>query len=321
MILFLSHCPKPQTLYREAEFFCSMLSLCFLRFIRPAVLTGILLLSLVSSHVASAFDVPTYTGWVNDQAEILSELAEKNLTEQILSIEKNTTAEIAILTINTTDGIAPNEYATTVAQTWGIGKDDKDNGILILVAVDDRQWFMATGYGVEGVLPDLRVQQIGATNFPNAFRSNQYDQGLLSALKDINGFLVQDESIISAYQKKSAPTESISWWQLLLGHAIAVLIIWGASRANRDKNNADNAKSTVIQFTFIGLVLLVLGIGFFYAVFFFISFVTAINGSQQINGSDGFVTGWTSGGGLGGGGGFGGFGGGSFGGGGFGGDW
>jgi uncharacterized protein len=316
------HCPKSQNIYREAEFFMELYSLS--RFFQKTAL-GLFLSLIFGLTSVFGFDVPSYTGWVNDQADVLSESEEKILTQQIESIEAQTTAEIAILTVPTIGDISKNQYATQVAQTWGVGKDDTDNGILVLVAVDDRQWFMATGYGVEGSLPDLRVQQIGEKNFPTAFRQQQYAQGLTQALTDINGFLVQDESIISAYEKKSAPLFDlfIPQWGWLLIHFFATIFVTILAFRRNKSNSFEEPKYILYRFLTMGAVLIFWGLGFLYLIFFFVSFIHALNGSRNATVSDtGYVSGgWTSGGGGFGDGGFGGFGDGGFGGGGFGGDW
>ena len=278
-------------------------------------LYGILVLCLSLCAQVQAFDIPPYEDFVTDTADIFSREAESQLENTIEKIELETTVEIAVLTIGSTNEVEINEFATKTAHEWGIGKADVDNGLLILIAVDDRNWYLASGYGVEGILPDIQLKRIGEHHFPSNFRAGNYTAGVQQALGDILGYLQQDPGVVSQYE---APLNEIPSWffWMHLGVLISLIIYWAKVG---DGGTAGIISSGWI-FAFVGLsVLLSAGIVAYVFVSFVFSFLGLAKGESSRSG-------WTSGGswGSGGGysgGGFGGFGGGGFGGGGAGGSW
>ncbi|MGE5188426.1 MAG: TPM domain-containing protein [Gemmatimonadota bacterium] len=136
-----------------------------------------LLLCLPVLPAAGADTLPEHRGYVTDDAGVMGEWAAK--TEALCrGIERETTAEIAVLTVRTTGPLPAQQYAQEVFDRWKIGKKGKDNGVLVLVAVDDRRMWIATGYGVEGVLPDGKVGEIRDTVMLPAFRQNRYGEGI-----------------------------------------------------------------------------------------------------------------------------------------------
>lgn len=96
-----------------------------------------------------AINIPVYDERVTDDASILTSREEAALESQIKEFHDETGVELAILTITTTDGHDIAQWGTEVAQSRGIGKEDIDNGILILIALEDRKRRIDTGYGVE----------------------------------------------------------------------------------------------------------------------------------------------------------------------------
>ena len=141
-------------------------------------LAAVLLLLCLPALSADAADaLPEHLGYVTDAAGAMGEWAGK--TEALCrEIERKTTAEVAVLTVRTTGPLHAQQYAQEVFDRWKIGKKGKDNGVLVLVAVDDRKIWIATGYGVEGVLPDGKVGEIRDTVMLPAFRQKQYGEGI-----------------------------------------------------------------------------------------------------------------------------------------------
>src|SRR5512146_2349895 len=121
-----------------------------------AALLLLMVLAIPALRAAEEPAIPPATGYVTDTAGILGEWTAK--TETICKeIEGQTGAEVAVLTVKTTAPLETQQYAQQVFDRWKIGKKGKDNGVLILVAVRDRKLWIATGYGVEGVLPGGKV--------------------------------------------------------------------------------------------------------------------------------------------------------------------
>src|SRR5262245_50769893 len=96
---------------------------------------------------------------VNDFAGVLS-VNEKNALEgKLVAYNDSTSTQISIVTLRSLDGFPIDDYTYNLAEKWGIGQKGINNGVLVLVAVDDHKMFIATGYGMEGVMPDGLVKR------------------------------------------------------------------------------------------------------------------------------------------------------------------
>ena len=184
---------------------------------------------------ALAFDIPSPEGYVLDQTEVLSYEEEMALELEIQEIEESTTAEIGILIIDTTGDEVISELAFEVGNNWGVGKKTNDNGLMILVALEDRAWFMATGYGLEGTLPDAITKRIAEKNFPSYFRAADYAGGLSAALRDIRGYLENDPTVVASLDTPATTSDDSSafWIVVILALAVAKSIWVGASKKKK----------------------------------------------------------------------------------------
>lgn len=123
-----------------------------------------------------AQDFPEPTGHVNDFAQLLSSDYRQSLEQELVDFEEETTAEIAVVTIESLEGDSIEEYAVRLFEQWGIGKKEKDNGLLILIAKEDREMRIEVGYGLEPVITDGRAGRIIREKMRPAFREENYDQ-------------------------------------------------------------------------------------------------------------------------------------------------
>jgi uncharacterized protein len=98
-------------------------------------------------------------------------------------VKTKTGAEISVVTVRTTHGIDIEEYATALFTAWGIGQKDADNGLLVLVALDDKELWIKPGYGLEGAIPDAIAHEIYRDVLRPGFRAGQYDQALVTTVK------------------------------------------------------------------------------------------------------------------------------------------
>ena len=127
------------------------------------------------------------TRYVSNPSGVLSDAAVASLDRQLGEIWKSTSAEVVIVAIDRIDGdMTP---ATALFEKWGIGKADNDNGLLILVSRGDRAAQIRTGYGLEGVLPDIVAGRILRNDMFPRFREGDYDGGVQAALSTINTIL------------------------------------------------------------------------------------------------------------------------------------
>lgn len=117
--------------------------------------------------------------YVSDFAGIIGGDTEGKLNTLLGRLEKKTTAEIAVVTIKSLNGDTVENYASRLFEQYGIGKRGKDNGVLLLVAVDDRKLRIETGYGLEGALPDGLCGEIIRDDIVPYFKQGDYTHGVL----------------------------------------------------------------------------------------------------------------------------------------------
>jgi uncharacterized protein len=277
----------------------------------------LLLLILLLLPIVLA-EIPAYKGYVTDNANILGDYGPQ-IEKLCEEIEKNTTAEVAVLTIESLEGEPLEEYSLSIARSWGIGKEEKDNGLLLLISVQDRKYRFETGYGLEGVLPDAKTGRIGRYILTPAFRQEEYGRGVHEALTEIKGLLQEDPSIVAKYK----PTTMGTFGGLIVfGYLILLLILLVATeklKKHKWKTRAGADAAIIAISIFLGLTYLMIALVL--SVMFWI--LAAQVAFMKKGGHGGGII-WggfgRSSGGLGRGG-FGGFGGGGFGGGGSSGSW
>jgi uncharacterized protein len=151
------------------------------------------LLLIFSPLQAMDVDYPDYVGYVNDFAGILDNASASDLEALITSIEENTGAEIAVVTIDTLEGITIEEYAVVLFELWGIGKAEEDNGLLILVALMERQVRIEVGYGLEGVITDLEAGRIIDEIIVPNFKNGDFSRGIYDAVVTVSNQIYGEE--------------------------------------------------------------------------------------------------------------------------------
>ena len=140
--------------------------------------------------------MPFLSGRVNDLAGVLSAPAKQRLEEELRKLEEDTGAQVAILTIPTLDGESLEEYSLRVAETWKLGRGKFDDGALVLIARDDRQMRIEVGYGLEAALTDAKSHRILDEIMRPRFREGDFDGGVESAVKAIDGLVRGDENAL-----------------------------------------------------------------------------------------------------------------------------
>jgi uncharacterized protein len=164
--------------------------------ILAAWLTGGL---LALDALARAAIPPRPTGFVSDFAGMVSPSAEAAITRIAEEVKAKTGAEIAVAIIETTGGTAIEPYSVDLFMAWSIGEKGKDNGILILVALKDRQMFIKTGYGLEGAVPDAVASAIYRNVLVPGFRAGEYDKALVTAVSMIADRILRESGQAYAY--------------------------------------------------------------------------------------------------------------------------
>ena len=115
---------------------------------------------------------------VNDLAQVMQPQEVAALEQKLVSYNDSTTSQIAVVTVPTLGGNDIADYAQKLYESWGIGSKNNNNGILVLVAIQEHQARIQTGYGLEGAVPDALAKRIITNTLVPAFRQNQYYAGL-----------------------------------------------------------------------------------------------------------------------------------------------
>lgn len=154
-----------------------------------------LLIALVAIPLlAEAFTSPGQPkGFINDFTGALTQSAVASLEQQASALKKATGAEIAVVIVPTLQGEDGRTYATDLFAAWGIGEKGRDNGLLMLVALEEREIHIEVGYGLEGQITDLQAKQVIDRSLAPAFRAGHYEQGIRDALLAIEGLIKTGE--------------------------------------------------------------------------------------------------------------------------------
>ena len=188
----------------------------------------ILLLLVFPIFAHAQLAVPEHGGvWVHDEANVLSAGTKAEL-EMMLKAERDSTSnQIAVLIIPSLNGEILEEYALKVAHDkWKLGDEKKDNGVLLLIVIDDRKVRMEAGYGLEGVLTDALSSRINRNEIAPLFRQGDYDggvkAGVTAIIQAIKGEYKNDEPNQIRRKSKRSPLGTIA--------IIIVIIIIAALR-------------------------------------------------------------------------------------------
>jgi uncharacterized protein len=181
---------------------------------RAGVPLWLLFAGTLSVFPAHAQELPAHVGKVNDFAEVLDASQRATLETELADLERATSAEVAVVTMDTLGGRTVEDYATDLFNTWGIGKKDRDNGVLILVAVQDRAMRIEVGYGLEGILPDGLAGAVIRETFLPRFRNDDYRTGLLEGTARVIAIVRRNETLTAAQRAafdQAARDEGKTW--------------------------------------------------------------------------------------------------------------
>ncbi|MBU2213675.1 TPM domain-containing protein [Patescibacteria group bacterium] len=272
--------------------------------------------SLLVAAQVYAFEIPPNDGFVTDSAQVLTSSEEETIENVLQEYRQETSNEIAILIVDSMEGEVIADTAFEVGRAWGVGTEKHDNGILILIAYSDRELFIATGYGLEGAVPDIVAKGIIDLDIVPHFKDGKYADGILAGIESLKKH-IGGEYTADRYASGGGADIDYAW----IFFVIIVLLQWLIAILARTKSwwlggvfGAVAGVILVLIFSWWLTIPLLAAIGLL------LDYVVSKN-YKKSRGKAAWWAGGGWGGGGRGGGGFGGFGGGSFGGGGAGGGW
>lgn len=151
---------------------------------------AMLVVLLTFGNPAFAQNFPELTGRVVDQAELLNPAQEAELTTRLEQLETATNRQFVIATISSLEGYDIESYGYQLGRTWAIGQDgegetEKDNGVLLIVAPNDRKVRIEVGYGLEGILTDALSSTIIQNSILPQFRNGDFPAGINAGAEQI----------------------------------------------------------------------------------------------------------------------------------------
>lgn len=174
--------------------------------------------------------------YVQDYAQVLSAEDKRRLLSIGQELDNKTTAQLAVVTVKTLDGQPIEDYALAILREWGIGSKEKNNGALIVVAVQDRRSRIEVGYGLEGLLTDGLTGRIQDQAMIPYFRKGNYAAGIVNGYAVTASLIAKDAGVqltsinseqiaVPAKTTNNTDQEYPFWLKLLIGAGIILLLI------------------------------------------------------------------------------------------------
>lgn len=145
--------------------------------ISSLIILAVLAVSVLLSGCKDS-KIPAYKGYVNDFAGMIPGKEEESLESLLVNYEKQTTNEIAVVTVESIGSESVEDYTMRLAEKWKVGKADKDNGVIILVAEEEKKIRIEVGYGLEPVLTDTKAKLIIDREMTPRFKQGNYADGV-----------------------------------------------------------------------------------------------------------------------------------------------
>ncbi len=180
-------------------------------------------------------DRPNPPRLVNDFVGILSSSERTQLEQKLRAYNDSTSTQITIVIVRTTEPYPIGDFAFQVGRKWGVGQQGKNNGLVLAWATQTRKIYIATGYGVEGAVPDAIAKRIISNTIVPAFKQEQWYQGLDAATTEI---IQRLQGEYKGEPKSSSDDEGAGTFFIVL--IIFLIIIFIIARKNRGGGNNRN---------------------------------------------------------------------------------
>src|ERR1700735_1537472 len=176
--------------------------------------------------------LPAPTGYVSDFAGVLSPSVRQSIEDLCLQVDRQAHAQIAVVTVKTIDDdMSIEEFATALQDKGKVGAKGTDRGVLLLVSLTPRKYRIEVGYGLEGILNDAKVGDIGRAMVP-ALSQNDYNTGIPIGVRLLARVIATDAGVtltqaqpVHQYHREPAPVQ-LSLGKLLLGGGVILVILF-----------------------------------------------------------------------------------------------
>lgn len=189
------------------------------------------------TNVAFAADLPkpTKNFFVNDFANVISNADEEKMQQQGETLFKKCGAQVVVVTVKSLNGEDLESYSLNLARSWRIGSDKNDDGILLLLAVDERKVRIEVGYGLEGALPDSKTGRILDTYGVDRFKKNDFSTGLAAVYDSLINEVYIEKGLDPADGYTPVEDYSLTTKEKVIAYGIIALIVLAFIFTNRGK--------------------------------------------------------------------------------------
>ena len=146
-------------------------------------------------NASSNYPTPSNLKYINDYTNIINNDYKKKIISIGKELEDKTGAQAVIVVIDSTNNIPIEDYSNKLFRAWGIGKNDKDNGLLILLAINDRKYRVEVGRGLEGVIPDALSNRVMESLVKPSFSQENYGEGLLNSYSKLCDYIAEEYGV------------------------------------------------------------------------------------------------------------------------------
>jgi uncharacterized protein len=208
------------------------------RIVQWLVLVLVVLSPAAVLHAEKVGDLPAPSGYVNDFADVLSPSTRQSVENLCTQVDRQAHAQIAVVTIKTLDGDQSiEEFSTALEDKWKVGAKGTDRGVLMLLVMNPRKGRIEVGYGLEGILNDAKVGDIGRSMVPAA-QQGDYNTAVPLGVNEIAQIIAADSGVtltqtMHQYHRQPAHQVQLSLWQVILvGGAILLVLIFLVATGN-----------------------------------------------------------------------------------------
>ncbi len=178
---------------------------------------------------------PALTGQVVDGANLLTAQQEASLSISLAALEDKSTDQVVVVTVSSLQGYPIEDFANRLFRHWQIGQKTKNNGVLLVVAPNERKVRIEVGFGLEGTITDGVSSDIIQNTILPQFRRGDFGGGVMAGVKDIEDTLTLDPAELVKRAKGGGrdrnPSSWVDWLPLLFWAAIVLFILWTNYRA------------------------------------------------------------------------------------------
>ena len=200
-----------------------------------SILSGFALLALIGPAVAAEPTYPQLTGRVVDNADLLSTSDIAELDAGLKALEDKSSDQVVVVTLPSLQGFTIEDFGHQLGRHWGIGTKEKDNGVLLIIAPNERKVRIEVGRGLEPLLTDAMSNVIINGVILPRFRSGDYAGGIKEGAKGIELVLTGDAAELAERVKgrRDADDPKIDWLVVLFWTIIIVWFIWVTWRSTQ----------------------------------------------------------------------------------------